>query len=184
MAGAFTYGSSVVCDGDNLPALLVMWGSNMNQTTGGSSEGKPESMSRPAASGAVDPPEDRCRPARRPVDPAQAGWRRRLAGMLKVIIEEKLYDQDIVDHGPSVSKLRQHFTTFSWTRSKGWTCSRAQVESSRKNLRRTKPAAMQTGMPLDQLVNSFQTTRAIAIMRAICGSVNVPARCDPAPPAI
>ena len=35
MAGVFTYGSPVVCDDDSLSALIVMWGSNMNQTTGG-----------------------------------------------------------------------------------------------------------------------------------------------------
>src|SRR5450759_4264436 len=44
MAGAFTYGSPVVCDGDHLPALIVMWGANMNQTTGGFRRENLESM--------------------------------------------------------------------------------------------------------------------------------------------
>ena len=178
MAGAFTYGSPVVCDDSNLPALVVMWGSNMNQTTGGF---RRETLERLFEAGgkliAVDPQKtDVARLADLWIRPRPGSDGALAAGVLKVIIEEKLYEQDIVDNwSVGFEKLREHFSTFSLEEVEKQTwVARAQIEEFARLYAGTKPAAMQTGNALDQLVNSFQTTRAIAIMRAICGNVNVP----------
>ncbi|OGA04798.1 MAG: hypothetical protein A3I00_04860 [Betaproteobacteria bacterium RIFCSPLOWO2_02_FULL_64_12] len=178
MAGAFTYGSPVVCDDDNLPALIVMWGSNMNQTTGGF---RRETLERALESGckliAVDPQKtDVARLADLWIRLRPGSDGAFIAGVLKVIIEEKLYEQDIIDNWTvGFEKLEEHVSSYSLDEVEKLTwVPRGQIEEFARTYARTKPAAMQTGNAVDQLVNSFQTTRAIAIMRAICGNVNVP----------
>jgi anaerobic selenocysteine-containing dehydrogenase len=178
MAGTFTYGSPVVCDDDHLPALIVMWGSNMNQTTGGF---RRESLERSLESGAkliaVDPQKtDVARLAHLWIRLKPGSDGAFIAGALKVIIEEKLYDEEIVANWTvGFEKLQAHVATYSLDEVEKLTwVSRQQIEQFARLYSQTQPAAMQTGNAVDQLVNSFQTTRAIAIMRAICGNVNVP----------
>ncbi|OGA31072.1 MAG: hypothetical protein A3G80_08380 [Betaproteobacteria bacterium RIFCSPLOWO2_12_FULL_62_13b] len=178
MAGAFTYGTRVVCDDDHLPALFVAWGANINHTTGGF---RRETVERLLEAGGklivVDPQKTdaarladlwiRLRPGS---DGAVA------AGVLKVIIEEKLYDRDTVERWTvGFDRLREHVSTFSLDEVEklSWV-PRAQIVQFARMYGTTKPAAMQTGNAPDQLVNSFQTTRALSIMRAICGNINVP----------
>ena len=100
MGAAFTYGSGAVCDDTSTPALIVVWGVNMAHTTGGL---RRETLERTLEAGgkliAIDPQKTyvakladlwiRIRPGS---DGALA------AGLLKVIIEEKLYDRDIVEN--------------------------------------------------------------------------------------
>jgi anaerobic selenocysteine-containing dehydrogenase len=178
MAGTFTYGSPVVCDDDHLPALIVMWGSNMNQTTGGF---RRESLERSLESGAkllaVDPQKtDVARLAHLWIRLKPGSDGAFIAGALKVIVEEKLYDQEIVANWTvGFEKLQAHVATYALDEVEKLTwVPRDQIEQFARMYSQTKPAAMQTGNAVDQLVNSFQTTRAIAIMRAICGNVNVP----------
>jgi anaerobic selenocysteine-containing dehydrogenase len=178
MAGAFTYGSPVVCDDHNLPALIVMWGSNMNQTTGGF---RRESLEKALEAGArlitVDPQKtDVARLADLWIRPRPGRDGALAAGVLKVIIQEQLYDEDIVANWTlGFGELKEHFASFSLDEVERLTwVPRRQIEEFARTYAGTRPAAMQTGNALDQLVNSFQTTRAIAIMRAICGNVNVP----------
>ncbi|MGD0023263.1 MAG: molybdopterin-dependent oxidoreductase [Xanthobacteraceae bacterium] len=178
MAGAFTYGSSVVCDDDGMPALIVLWGSNMNQTTGGL---RRETLEKVIAAGGklavIDPQKTdvakladlwlRIRPGS---DGALA------AGILKVLIEEELYDKDIVaDWTVGFDRLKNQVAQVSLPEVERLTWApRRQIEEFVRLYSRSKPAAMQTGNAVDQQVNSFQIGRAIAIMRALCGNVNVP----------
>jgi anaerobic selenocysteine-containing dehydrogenase len=178
MAGAFTYGSPVVCDDEHLPALIVMWGSNMNQTTGGF---RRESLERSLEAGAklivVDPQKtDVARLADLWIRLKPGSDGALAAGFLKIIVEEKLYDEEIVaDWTVGFEKLQAHVATYSLDEIEKLTWApRQQIEQFARLYGQTKPAAMQTGNAVDQLVNSFQTTRAIAIARAICGNVNVP----------
>lgn len=178
MAGAFTYGSSCVCDDEHLSALIVLWGSNMNHTTGGL---RRETLEKVMEAGGklivVDP-------QRTDVAKLADLWIRikpgsdgaLAAGILKVIIEEKLYDRDIVASWTiGFERLEEEFSKVSLDEVERLTwVPRRQVEEFARLYSRTKPAAMQTGNAVDQMVNSFQTGRTIAIMRAICGNVNVP----------
>jgi len=170
MAGAFTYGSSVVCDDDGLPALIVLWGSNMNQTTGGLRRETLEKVIEAGGKVAVIDPQKtdvakladmwiRIRPGS---DGALA------AGILKILIEQELYDKDVVANWTvGFDRLKDHVAQISLADVERLTwVARAELEA--------KPAAMQTGNAVDQQASSFQIGRAIAIMRAICGNVNVP----------
>ena len=180
MAATFTYGASTVSDGggDNLPALMVSWGSNMTHTSGGL---KRENLERILETGgkliAIDPQPTyvarladswiRIRPG---ADGALA------AGVLKVIIEEKLYDSDIVNNWTvGFDKLQEEVSSFSLddVERLTWVPCR-QIEQFARMYSQTKPAAIQAGNALCQHVNSFQTARAIAILRSLCGNLNVP----------
>ncbi|MDP6560610.1 MAG: molybdopterin-dependent oxidoreductase, partial [Candidatus Binatia bacterium] len=178
MAGAFTYGASAVPDDDNTPGLIVVWGVNMTHTTGGL---RRETLEKTLEAGGkvitIDPQNTyvariadlwiRIKPG---CDGAFA------AGALKVIVEEKLYGPDIVANWTiGFEKLREELSTFSLEQVEKLTwVPRRQIEEFARLYSGTKPTAMQTGNAVDQLGNSFQTGRAIAIMRAICGNLNIP----------
>ena len=178
MAGAFTFGSGTVCDDDALSALIVLWGSNMNHTTGGL---RRETLEKVIEAGGklivVDPQRTdvakladlwiRIRPGS---DGALA------AGIVKIIIEEELYDAETVDQWTvGFDRLKEEFAQIPLDEVERLTwVPRRQIEEFARLYSQTKPAAMQTGNAVDQLVNSFQTGRTVAIMRAICGNVNIP----------
>src|SRR3990172_3903055 len=98
------------------------------------------------------------------------------AGLLKVIIEEKWYDRETVENWTiGFDKLRQHVSTFSLEEVEKLTwIPRAQIEQFARMYSQTKPAAMHIGNAVEQQLNSFQTARAVCIMRSICGNLNLP----------
>jgi anaerobic selenocysteine-containing dehydrogenase len=180
MAATYTYGRSTVSDGggDKLPALIVSWGSNMTHTSGGL---KRENLERILESGgkliAIDPQPTyvaRLADLWIRIKPGSDGAL--AAGVLKLIIEEKLYDQDIVNNWTvGFDKLREEVAQFSLDDVERLTwVPRRQIEEFARTYAQTKPSALQAGNALCQHVNSFQTARAIAILRSICGNLNVP----------
>ena len=178
MGGAFTYGAGTVCDDDNTPAMIVVWGVNMAHTTGGL---RRETLEKTLEAGgkliAIDPQRTYvAKLADLWIRPRPGSDGALAAGLLKVIIEEKLYDQDIVDNWTlGFEKMREQVSTFSLDEVEKLTwVPRAQIEEFARLYGRIKPTAMHIGNAIDQHVNSFQTGRAIAIMRAICGNLNLP----------
>ncbi|NQV55702.1 MAG: molybdopterin-dependent oxidoreductase, partial [Rhodospirillales bacterium] len=178
MAAAFTLGSGVVCDDDNMAEVLVLWGSNMNQTTGGI---RRETLEKVIEAGGklvvVDPQKTdiakladlwiRIKPGS---DGAFA------AGVLKVIIEEELYDADIVAEwtlGFDLLKEELAGVSLGEVEELSWVPVE-QIKEFARLYASGNPTTMQTGNAVDQLVNSFQTGRIVAIMRGICGNINVP----------
>lgn len=177
-ASAFTYGWNCVPDEEPLPKLIVIWGANLVHTTGGI---RRESLAAALESGSkivvIDP---------RKIDMAAVAdlWIRvrpgsdgALAmGALKVIIEERLYDQDIVANWTvGFDKLEEHLTTFSLEDVERVTwVPKQQIEDFGRLYATVKPAAIQWGNALDMVKNAFQTGRAIAIMRGITGNLNIP----------
>ncbi len=178
IAQAFTYGSGCVPDEEHRPALVVLWGNNIIHTTGGL---RRETISSFLESGTklvvIDP---------RKIDLAALAdlWIRvrpgsdgiLALGMLKVIIEEKLYDEDFVANWTvGFEQLQEHVKTFSLedVASVTWV-PKEQIEQAARLYAQTKPASIQWGNAIDQVANSFQTFRAISILRAITGNLNVP----------
>ena len=177
-ASAFTYGWNSVPDEENLPSLIVLWGCNLVHTTGGM---RRESLSTALENGAklvvIDPKKIdmagiadlwiRVRPGS---DGAFA------LGALKVIIEEKLYDQDIVSHWTvGFEELEEQVSRFSLGDVERVTwVPRGQIQEFARLYAQTRPGVIQWGNALDMVKNAFQTGRVIAIMRSITGNLNVP----------
>ncbi|MCC6475021.1 MAG: molybdopterin-dependent oxidoreductase [Burkholderiales bacterium] len=178
MAGAFTYGTRVVCDDERLPEVLVLWGANINHTTGGF---RRESLERLLDSGGklivVDPQKtDTARLADLWIRLRPGSDGALAAGVLKVVVEEGLYERDTVEHWTvGFERLKEHVSTFTLdeVEAASWV-PREQIVAFARMYGTARPAAMQSGNAPDQLANSFQTTRVLSILRAICGHINVP----------
>lgn len=178
LAAAFTFGSNTVPDEAFRPALLVLWGINPVHTSGGM---RRETISSALESGTklvvIDP---------RRTDMAALAdlWIRvrpgsdgaLVMGMLKVIIEEKLYDKDFVANWTiGFEQLEQHVKSYSLKDVERVTwVPKEQIEQAARLYAQSKPASIQWGNALDQVANSFQTVRAISIMLAVIGNLNVP----------
>lgn len=99
-----------------------------------------------------------------------------MLGMLYVIIEEGLYDQDFVrEWTVGFDELRERVSEYppekveriTWVPQDG-------LRAAARLYATSKPASIQWGVAWEQNINAFQTARAISILRAITGSLDVP----------
>lgn len=177
-SAAMTYGWNSVPDEENLPRLIVIWGCNPVHTTGGM---RRETLAAALEEGAkmvvVDPKKiDLADVADIWVRVRPSGDGALAMGLLKVIIEEGLYDQEMVSEWcVGFDRLKEHVRTFSLedVERASWV-PRGQVEAFARLYAGVKPGVMQWGNALDMVKHSFQTGRALAILRAITGNLNVP----------
>lgn len=97
-------------------------------------------------------------------------------GMLNVIINEGLYDRDTVENWTAgFEKLSQHVQQYAPDKVEQitWVPARSIREAARMYAE-TRPACIVVGTGLSQSANAFQASRAIAILAAICGNIDVP----------
>jgi len=161
----------------NLPQLVVIWGSNLTETSGPHAR---EWLRAALLNGAklvvVDP--KRIDIARRAdlwirVRPGADGA---LAlGMIKVIIEEKLYDEDFVEKWTlGFDELREHVKTFTLDDVERVTwVPRQQIETFARMCARLKPTNIHPGNVFSHS-SSPQPMRALLILNAITGPQNIP----------
>lgn len=98
-------------------------------------------------------------------------------GLLHVIVAEKLYDQEFVAqwcHG--FPQLAEHVASYTPSYVAGITGIPAEdIVQAARLFAAGRPATLYTGRGIDQLgPNSFPTHRALAILRAITGNLDVP----------
>ena len=178
MASTLTFGWNCVPDEEHPPRLMVLWAINNNHTSGGM---RRETFERAMDSGAklivVDP---------RKIDVASIAdlWIRlrpgsdgALAmGLLKVIVDEKLYDEEFVDTWcAGFDALVEELKGFSLKDVEGvtWVPEKTIKEFARFYAT-TKPATIQWGNALDTSTTAFSGAKAISILRAITANLNVP----------
>lgn len=97
-------------------------------------------------------------------------------GIIKVLIEQKLYDADFVEKWTvGFEELREHVKTFSFedVERVSWV-SREEIEKAAHLLATHKPACLMVGNGVERSLHAFQQIRAIFILRAILGQINVP----------
>jgi anaerobic selenocysteine-containing dehydrogenase len=97
-------------------------------------------------------------------------------GILKVVIEDDLYDKDFVANWTvGFNELKEHVKSFSLedVESATWV-PREQVQQFARIYTANHPAAIKVGNGVDGTINTFQMQRAVAILRAIAGNVNIP----------
>ncbi len=185
MASFVTCGMPLpICDfygfGGVEPACVLVWGCNIEET--GSSDGMcghqiTRTLRRGARSIVVDPREtpraakaDLWAQVRPGTDAALA------LAMLHVIIEEKLYDKEFVEkYRCGFDRLVERVKEYPPSRAAEITW--VPEETIREMARlyaTTKPACMLWGNGLDQSPNCFQTARALLILRAVTGNIDVP----------
>ncbi|MEE9520731.1 MAG: molybdopterin-dependent oxidoreductase [Dehalococcoidales bacterium] len=97
-------------------------------------------------------------------------------GMLNVIINEGLYDKEFVDKWcVGFSELRQRVQEYppSWVSEVTWVSEEDIISAARMYATNSPGAAMHTRMGVQMNFNVHQTIRAMAIMAAICGNLDV-----------
>jgi anaerobic selenocysteine-containing dehydrogenase len=94
---------------------------------------------------------------------------------LKVIIEEGLFHKDFVDswtHG--VQQLAAHVKNTSLEKISEVTWVRPElIQQSARYYAASSPASIQWGNPLEQTVHTFDATRALLCLMALCGNLDV-----------
>ena len=178
MASSLTYGWNCVPDEETLPKLIVAWAVNNNFTSGGI---RRESFERALDEGTkvivVDPRKiDMASIADLWVRPRPNSDGALAMGLLKVIVEEKLYDEEFVaDWCTGFDLLVDELKTFTLkdVEEVSWVPEDSVREFARLYAT-TRPACIQWGNGLDTSANAFPSAKAITILRAITGNLNVP----------
>jgi len=176
-ASRITYGFYAVPDYEYPPACIVVWGKNMAATLHHAHQKTIQAIERGAKLMVIDPGEidlvtkaDLWLKLRPGSDLALA------LGMINVIINEKLYDKAFVDNwAVGFDRLKLHVQDYSPEKVEEITWVPAEmVKAAARFYALNKPACIQWGNGIDQGVNSFQTARAISILRAITGNLGIP----------
>ena len=97
-------------------------------------------------------------------------------GMINVIVNEGLHDQDFVNSWTvGFDELKAHVQEYPPERVERLTWIEAEtIRRAARLYAQNRPACIEWGNAIDQNVNSFQTARAISILRAITGNLGVP----------
>jgi anaerobic selenocysteine-containing dehydrogenase len=97
-------------------------------------------------------------------------------GIIKVMVEERLYDEDFVAKWTiGFDKLREHVKTFTLddVEKRTWV-PQQQIKEFARLYAEFQPAQIQMENALHQSINWFQCARAINIIRGLSGKVNCP----------
>ncbi len=172
--------SDIYGQGGETPACVLVWGCNITET--GSADGMCGGMFAKAVERArrvivVDP--------RRTALAAGADqWLRLRPGsecalalaMINVIIGESIYDRAFVEnHCHGFDALAGHVRVFTpeWAAPLTW-LGAEDIRRAARTYATTRPACLQWGNGVDTSVNGFQTARALLILMALTGNLDVP----------
>ncbi len=178
-AALYTCGFFPVPDFDHPPNLVLVWGSNLYQTNEEGIIGA--QLRRVRDRGAklivIDPRKTqlanhadlwlRIKPGR---DLALA------LGILKIIIEEDLYDRDFVEKWTiGFPELKENLKNYSLAEIAQITwVSEEKIRETARLYGQTKPACIQWGNALEHTINSVQCARALVILEALTGNLDRP----------
>ena len=178
-AALITCGFFPVPDYDHPPALVLMWGSNLYQTNEEGIIGSQlrRAMERGAKLITVDPRKTLLASKANLWLQPRPGTDLSLAlGMLRIIVEEELYDKGFVEKWTQgFPELREHLKAYSLSKvaETTWIPEEKIAEGARLYAR-TRPACIQWGNALEHNINSVQSARALLILKAITGNLDVP----------
>jgi len=178
MASSYTLGARPHPDLDHPPKCMIVWGRNSLQT---GAEGTPAQFHRASQKGTklivIDPRRISLASNAAIWIKPQPGSDGLIAlGLIKVILEEDLYDKVFVEKWTiGFDRLRELVADLGLGEiaEKTWV-PQSQIEQAARLYATNKPAAIQWGNALDQTSNAFQTCRAILILSAITGNIDVP----------
>ena len=175
------YGGFVVGDyyGDVKPECIMFWGHNplVSSADGELSVVARKALHEGAVGIAIDPRRsetakkcDMWLSLRPGTDDALA------LAMIHVIINEELHDKDFVEKWTSgFEELKEHVVSFTpeWAEGITWVPA-AQIAEAARTYATKKPAVLEWGLAIEQNINTLQTVRAIGILRALTGNIDVP----------
>jgi anaerobic selenocysteine-containing dehydrogenase len=177
IASRLTYGFYAVPDYEYPPACLVVWGNNMAETLHHVHRRAVQAVEKGTKLIVIDPREiDLASKADLWLQPRPGSDLALALGVINVIVNEGLYDKDFVETWTvGFDQLKAHIQDYSPERIEEITW--VPAEKTRALARAyagNRPAGIQWGNGIDHGINSFQTARALSILRAITGNLGVP----------
>ena len=176
-ASVITYGSYAIPDYEYPPSCIVLWGVNLTETRVGEYLEFQKACKKGARYVVIDP--RRTALARKSdlwLQPRPGSDLVLALGLIDVIISQNLYDKGFVDSWTTgFDALRAHVKDYPPEKVAeiSWVPAETIREAARTYANNT-PASIQLGNPIDHNLNSFQTARAICILRAITGNLGRP----------
>jgi anaerobic selenocysteine-containing dehydrogenase len=177
LAPEFTFGFFTDAEYEYPPACIMAWGCNKVETGFYLNRALVQSQAKGAKLIAIDPLETPHAKTSELWLQVRPGTDLALAlGMINVIINEALFDEAFVDTWTTgFEKLEAHVQDYSPEQVAKITWVPADLIIKAATLYATnRPGHIEMGNALDQNLNSFQTCRAISILMAITGNLDVP----------
>ncbi|HLA28204.1 MAG TPA: molybdopterin oxidoreductase family protein [Syntrophales bacterium] len=175
-ANILTFGMFPFADPRN-SQCVVLWGNNPSASDQMAAEDVKWAKSQGAKIIVIDPRKTYFAKEADIYTPIRPGTDCALAlSLLRVIIEEELYDKPFVEKWTAgFDQLRAHVKEFTLDRGAAITGIPAKIiESIARNYASSKPAVILQGTnSLDQHPTGFQNNRALAILEAITGNIDV-----------
>jgi anaerobic selenocysteine-containing dehydrogenase len=178
-ASTLTCGFFPVPDYDHPPSCVLVWGSNLFQTNEEGILGS--QLKRALDHGAklivIDPRKTTVASRADLWIQPRPGTDLMLAlGMLRVIIDEELFDKGFVENWTKgFPELREHLRSYSLDEVSEITwVSKDRITEAARLYSRTKPASLQWGNAIEHNINSFQCARALLILMGITGNLDLP----------
>lgn len=181
LVGGMTYGGLPVCDyyGDVSPQCLLFWGHNpiISGPDGEIQFRVKDCLKKGPKVIVVDPRKTELAERADIWLQIRPGTDDALAlGMLHVIIHEDIYDHEFVakwTHGfDQLAEKVREFTPgvvekITWVKA-------SKIRAAARMFAKTKPAALEWGVSLEQTPNALQTVRAVALLPGVTGNIDVP----------
>ncbi len=177
IASKATCGFYPIPDYAHPPACVMVWGANMAATRIGEHKQTVQAVGKGARLIVIDPRRTKLAARARAWLRVRPGSDLALAlGMIHVIINEGLFDEAFVDTWTvGFEELKAHVQDYSPEKVEEITwVSAGAIREAARFYATNRPACIQWGNAIDQNVNSFQTARAISILRAITGNLGAP----------
>ena len=175
--GYSTIGTDVSPDLDYPPACILMWGANIAFTHLPNYVRLQKALRQGMKLVVIDPRETSLAArAHLWLQPRPKSDLALALGMTNIIINEGLYETSFVDEWTvGFNRLREHVKDYPVEKVEKitWVPKEKIIEAARLYAT-TKPASIQDGNSMDDDLNSVQTARAIAILRAITGNLGIP----------
>lgn len=173
-ASVTTYGFMALPDYEHPPACIVMWAVNTCSTAIGDCKRANEALEKGSRLIVIDPGETVF--AKRAdiwVKPRPSSDLALALGMVNVIINEGLFDKGFVENWTvGFDKLKAHVQDYPPEKVGEITWVPAEtIREVARFYATNKPACITWGNGIDNNINNFQTSRAIAILRAITGNI-------------
>ena len=178
-ASTLTCGFFPIPDYDHPPACVVVWGSNLFQTNEEGILGSQlkRALDHRAKLIVIDPRKTAVVSRANLWLQPRPGTDLALAlGILRVIIDKDLYERAFVEEWTKgFPELKEHLQQYSLDKVSEITwISKEKIIEVAHLFSQTKPASIQWGNALEHNPNSFQCARALLILMAITGNLDVP----------
>jgi thiosulfate reductase/polysulfide reductase chain A len=181
LTSLITYGDITWCDyyGDVNPECVLVWGQNpvISGPDGETQFMVRECLRKGTKLIVVDPRRTELAKKAEIWLQVRPGTDDALAlGMMNVMINEGIYDKEFVEEWTvGFDKLKERVSEYPPEKVAEITwVSAEKIKSAARFFAKTKPATLEWGVALEQTPNSLQTVRAVSLIPAITGNIDIP----------